>query len=132
MTAYDACFLAVACAALGERSRRYWLIALVPLVAYGIALAPLGDLCVPIAALAACALAQRPAAAALLLVVPAYPTLTHALVTGVTWLVAVALFDEVALGRLTTTAIPPAFRGAPVRLLALGVLYFVLYPVATL
>ena len=73
MNHYDASFLAIACALMTERPRRWWLAAGVPVLAFGLTLLPLGHFAAIVAALVACTPPLRPAVAALLLAVPLLP-----------------------------------------------------------
>ena len=83
------------------------------------------------AALAAVALVPRWAPVSLLLVVPVYATLAQSLWAAATWLALDVLF-EIPLERLRDEAIAPRLRGWPIRLLILGVLYYILLPLAWL
>lgn len=131
MSSYDAVFLSVAASLFFERSRARFLAALVPLAAFALEFAPLGDFRAPAAALAAVALCPRAAPVALLLAVPRYASFAEALRTALAWPAAVVLFESVE-SRLEEGAIPWRLRGAPVRLVVCAALYYVLHPVAFL
>jgi hypothetical protein len=132
MTPYDAVFVALVASRCLDRPKRWWLILLAPLLAYGIGSCDsLDRFAAPLTALAAVALAPRWAPVSLLLVVPVYGTLAQSLGIAATWLALDVLF-EIPLTRLRDEAISPHLRGWPIRLLILGVLYYVLLPVAWL
>jgi hypothetical protein len=132
MTPYDAAFVALIASRCLDRPKRWWLILLVPLLAYGIGWCePLGRFEAPLTALFAVALVPRWAPVSLLLAVPEYGTLAQCFWVALTWLGLDVLFD-VALERLRDEAIAPRLRGWPIRLLILGVLYYTLQPLAWL
>jgi hypothetical protein len=133
MMAYDAIFLAIAAAGVYDQLPDRWYVAgAAPLLVYAATLLSLGTLAVPAAALAAIALAPRIAPAALLLTLPAYTGWTSALVAAAVWVGATAAFEAFAQDRLDGTSMPALLRGGPGRLIALGILYYALAPVAHL
>lgn len=132
MNHYDASFLAIACALLTERPRRWWLAASIPVLAFALTLLPLGHFAPIVAALVACAPPLRPAVAALLLAVPHYPGARAAAVSAGLYLVGVAVLAALLEDRLDQDAVPAFLRGTPARLLVLAVAYFSLLPVAHL
>ena len=132
MNPYDAVFMAFVASRCLERPKRWWLVLLAPLLAYGIGCyEPLGRFAAPVTALAAVALAPRWAPVSLLLVLPLYGTLIQSLVVAATWLGLDLVFDSL-LVRLHDDAITPRLRGWPIRLLIVGVLYYTLLPIAWL
>jgi hypothetical protein len=128
MSHYDACFLAIACALFSERPRRWWLGALIPLFGFGLALLPIGHFAAIVVGLAACLPPLAPAPAALLLAVPAYPSPIAALTTALLYLAGVAALAALFEDRLDHDSLPRRLRGAPIRLLVLGIAYFGLLP----
>ncbi len=132
MTPYDATFVALVASRCLDRPKRWWLVLLAPLLAYGIgSCEPLGRFSAPLTALVAVALAPRWAPVSLLLVAPVYGTLAQSVWAAATWLALDVLF-EIPLERLRDEAIAPRLRGWPIRLLILGVLYYILLPLAWL
>ncbi|MCP3917156.1 MAG: hypothetical protein GY711_16530 [bacterium] len=132
MRPFDAVFLALVASRCLDRPKRWWLVALAPLLAYGIGwYEPLGRFAMPLAALAAVALAPRWAPVGLLLVLPVYGTLIHSLGAAATWLGLDVVFDAL-LARLDESAITPRLRGWPIRLAIAGILYYTLLPLAYL
>ncbi len=132
MTAYDACFFAIAIAVFsGDLPRRWWLAAFAPLVAWGVGLAPLGSVRAPLAALIVSAPVIRMAPCALLLAVPSYDCPFKAAFFGALWLGVTLAFKYLA-ARLDGEAVPGRLRGAPARFIALSVAYFGLQPAGLL
>ena len=130
MRPYDAIFLALLASRCLDRPKRWWLVVIAPTLAFGIGLCePLGTLIAPLTALTAVALVPRWAPVCLLLMVPSYGSLTESLGAGVTWLCLTALFESLVT-RLQDVTLAPSLRGWPVHLLALGVLYYTLLPLA--
>lgn len=133
MMTYDAVFLAIAAAGVYERlPNRWYLAAAAPLLAFGATLLSLGTLGAPAAALAALLVAPRVAPSALLLTLPLYAGWTSAVVAAAAWVGAISAFDALAQDRLDAESMPALLRGGPGRLVALGVLYYALAPVAHL
>ena len=129
MSPFDAVFLAAAAAILGERSRAAWLAAIAPFLALVAPLCPLGGFHGIAVALAACAVSPRATVPALLLAAPEYANPWDAVRASALWCASVAMLIGVE-DRLEEPSIPPAWRGAPVRLVACAVLYFLLHPLA--
>ena len=128
MTPQDAVFLALAAALFVERPRGWQFICLAPVIAWGAGELPLGDLRALVVALVVGLPALRFAPVALLLALPEYPDLVSATISASTWLASLCVVDAMR-GRLDTEAIPSRLRGAPIRLLTVGILYYVLLPV---
>ena len=124
-------FLAIAAATLLDRPKWWWLAALAPLIAFGVSLAPIGRFQIPVAALAACLVSPRCAAVALLLAIPEYEGLFDAVRATVLWMTGTLIMDGLAR-HFEEEDLPGRFRGAPVRLLACGVLYYALSPLSYL
>ncbi len=127
MIPHDAVFLAAAAGTVLPRPRTWWLVALVPLVA--VAARPLGEFAAPAAAIAAVALAPRFAPVALLLAAGQFSGWGDAARASALWLAASALLASM---EPRFAEVSPHLRGAPIRLLASGVLYYALLPVAYL
>lgn len=110
-----------------ERSRRWQLAALVPVLAWAIQhLVALPPFAVPLAVgLVVCARAPRLAPAVFLLALPAYPDLASALVAAAVWLVGGALVDGWRR-RLDDESNPR--RSAVLRVLVVGCIYYALGP----
>jgi hypothetical protein len=132
VTPFDAVFMALLASRCLDRPKRWWLVVLAPLLAYGIGeCESLGRFAQPLMAMASLALAPRWAPVSLLLVLPNYESLSQSLVTAATWLCLDFLFESL-LARLQDQAITPRLRGWPIRLLILGTLYYALFPLAWL
>lgn len=131
MRPFDAVFLALAAGLFLERPKRWWLVALAPLVAFAAGSVPFEQFERPIAALVACLLAPRFAPVALLLALPEYHGLFDAVRAALLWIAATAILDGLKR-RFDVEAMPPRMRGKPIELLSAGILYYVLLPVAYL
>ncbi|HJO38015.1 MAG: hypothetical protein QGG24_06445 [Vicinamibacterales bacterium] len=128
LSPHDAVFLALAATLFVERAARWPWVTVVPLVAWLVALAPLGGFGLSTLALVVCLPSPRFAPVAFLLALPEYASVMDALVAGTTWLGATSLLDTLE-SRLSASTVPERLRGAPVRLLTVGVLYYVFQPV---
>ncbi len=128
MTPQDAVFLAIAAALLLERPKYWWLACLAPLVAWGAIGLPLGGFHHLVVALIVCLPMLRFAPVTLLLSLPDYRDITSAAITVAVWLGALVLFESMD-ERFNGNTIPGPLNGAPIRLLTIGILYYVLLPV---
>ncbi len=130
MNAHDAVFIAIAATVVGGRSPRWQAAGLAPLLSFAVlaigggvagALGPL------LVALLACLAAPRLAPVALLLAWPAHADLAAAVVSSATWLGGVYLVDSLR-PRLDRPSLPTRLRGAPIHLVTVGILYYILQP----
>ena len=128
MTPQDAVFLAIAAALFLERPKTGYVLCLAPLVAWGARYLPLGDFHTLVVALVVCLPAPGYAPVALLLVLPEYVQFTDALVAAVVWLTGISLMDSLEI-RWRDEVIPAILHGAPIRLLSVGILYYLFLPV---
>ncbi|MDP6408867.1 MAG: hypothetical protein QGI46_05785 [Planctomycetota bacterium] len=132
MRPYDAVFLALVASRCLDRPKRWWLVLLVPLLAYGIGCCePPGRFALPATALLVVVLVPRWAPVGLLLAVPVYGTLVQSLGAAATWLGLDVVFNSL-LARVRDDAVPPRLRGWPIRLLVAAVLYYTLLPLTWL
>lgn len=135
MSPYDALFLAVAAGTLCVRHRRWWLVATIPFLAFGLSLL-LANLGLerfhgPLAALLVCVLAPQYTLPALLLALPDYQGLADCTLAALLWpstLLVLRFLEE----RLDEATVPPRLQGAPIRLLACATLYYTLAPLSYL
>ncbi|RKZ87221.1 MAG: hypothetical protein DRR19_13920 [Candidatus Parabeggiatoa sp. nov. 1] len=128
MTPQDAVFLAIAAALLIERPKYWQIVCLAPLVAWGLSELPLGNLHALLVAVIVCLPVLRFAPVALLLALPNYVGVYDALIAATVWFAGLWLVDSMAK-RLSDNIIPRPLRGAPIRLLTVGILYYILLPV---
>ncbi len=131
MRPFDAVFLALATALFIERPKRWWLVTLAPLVALAAGSVELGPWEMPVVALVACLLAPRFAPVALLLALPVYQGPFDAVRAAVLWIAVTAILETLK-DRWDEEALPQRMRGFPIELLSIGILYYVLLPVAYL
>jgi hypothetical protein len=136
MLPYDALFLSLAATCCYPRPARWWAVAIVPLWAWGLAeaghaLALAAPWVTALTAASVTWIAPHWAAAALLLAVPRYDSAAGALATCVSWVALVPIIEGL-FHRLHEPSVPPRLAGWPIRLLALGSLYYALLPLAWL
>lgn len=129
MPPFDTVFLALAATCFAPRPGRWWLVSAAPVISFAVRLAPMHEYHILALALIALALSAKWSPAALLLVAPMYEDLLQALFVAVLWTTIVVLIDTLE-ERLDDEHIPSRIRGAPVRLVTLGVIYFTLSPLA--
>ncbi len=148
MTGFDATFLALACSFLVKPGERRSLTALVPLAAYFLQLLPNATVQVPLIAVAVIALSGPQLAAAAILAMPDYGTFYEAAAAAILWWTLCELMDVLEGGhgpRVQHTpdldpddpwgggesqALPQARLS--LKVMVVGVLYLILYPLALL
>lgn len=129
MTPLDAALLSVLFTRTGRDERTPWRLVAVPVLAFLLAKLGLGMPGTALAVIAAVAVGWRWPPPAILLALPAYPTLGSVVVAVAGWTVGRVLLD--GLGpRLESPAVPTWARGLPVRALSCGILYAGLHPVS--
>ena len=131
MQPFDAVFLALVATCFTKRPTRWWLVSTTPLLAFAVGLAPIGDFHLPVLALVAWLLATKSSPAAFLLIAPVYQDPLQALFIAILWTTLVLFFDTME-ERLDDLTIPSRVRGAPIRLVTVGVLYHTLFPISFL
>ena len=135
MSSYDALFIAIAAGTLCARQKYWWLVAVTPLLAFGLSnsLTNLGleRYHGPLTALLVCVLIPQYALPALVLACPDYHGLADSARNALLW-PSVLLVLRFLEQRLDEAAAAPRLQGAPIRLLACATLYYTLTPLSYL
>lgn len=131
MQPFDAVFLALVAICFTQRPTRWWLVSTTPLIAFAVGLAPMAEFHLPVLVIIAVCLSAKSSPAAFLLIAPVYQDPLQAVFIAVLWTTSVLFFDTLE-ERLDDVNLPSRVRGAPIRLVTVGVLYHTLFPISFL
>ena len=131
MNPIDAVFLALAVGFIVERPKHWAVVSLAPLLAYGMNLFPMGSLALPLTAIIVCYLCWPLAVVSLILIIPTYSGFNDAIFASVLCATVVTLLDTLN-DRPENESFPSQVKGVPIRMIIIGVLYFIFYPLSFL
>lgn len=133
MRPLDIIFIILVFSSFLKNSKQKYLIVVLPILAFALSFwnayipVSIESFLLPIIAILACIISIELAPVSLLLLFPDYTHLWEALMIPFIWFMVTPLIQSLN-SRIDNDYIPSYLRGFPIRMISLGILYFIFYP----
>jgi len=137
MRPIDTLFIILVFSSFLKNSNKKYFISILPVLAFLVILfnshipASIDSFVLPVIAILACIICLELAPISLLLLFSDYNHLWEALMIPVLWFIINPLMENMKT-RINAESIPHYIRGFPIRIISLGILYYILYPLSYL